>query len=142
MATLTNPLAPAAEVYGRKVGKSRTYSAVSSPEQRYSSRSRLLTPPQHNPQIGSVGSYVPPGRRASADTQGNIPRIYQVQVEDTLRTLLEREDTDHNVQITIDDHGPKTISLGTAASGGYRRSDVRGTYMLSNLLQELTLASK
>ena len=59
-----------------------------------------------------------------------------------MKTLLAREDTDHNIQITIEDHGPKTIPLGTAASGGYRRFDVRGTYMLSNLLQELTLAKK
>ena len=59
-----------------------------------------------------------------------------------MKTLLAREDTDHNIQITIDDAGPKTIPLGTAASGGYRHFDVRGTYMLSNLLQELTLAKK
>lgn len=32
------------------------------------------------------------------------------------------------------------MSLGTASSNGYRRFDIRGTYMLSNLLQELTLA--
>ena len=32
------------------------------------------------------------------------------------------------------------MSLGTVASNGYNRFDVRGTYMLSNLLQELTLA--
>lgn len=32
------------------------------------------------------------------------------------------------------------MSLGTSASNGYNRFDVRGTYMLSNLLQELTLA--
>ncbi|KAK4979540.1 alpha,alpha-trehalase nth1 [Elasticomyces elasticus] len=63
-----------------------------------------------------------------------------VNVEETLKSLLAREDTDGNVQITIEDAGPKTISLGTAASGGYKRFDVRGTYMLSNLLQELTLA--
>ncbi len=30
--------------------------------------------------------------------------------------------------------------MGTEASNGYNRFDVRGTYMLSNLLQELTLA--
>jgi alpha,alpha-trehalase len=32
------------------------------------------------------------------------------------------------------------IALGTAASDGLNKFDVRGTYMLSNLLQELTLA--
>ena len=78
----------------------------------------------------------------STDAQGNLPRRYLINVDDTLKTLLAREDTDHNIQITIDDHGPKTIPLGTASSGGYRRFDVRGTYMLSNLLQELTLAKK
>jgi alpha,alpha-trehalase len=30
--------------------------------------------------------------------------------------------------------------LGTVASAGYRRTDVRGNYVISNLLQELTLA--
>ena len=34
------------------------------------------------------------------------------------------------------------LSLGTLASNGYNRADVRGTYMLSNLLQELTLAKE
>lgn len=32
------------------------------------------------------------------------------------------------------------MALGTALSSGHNRFDVRGTYMLSNLLQELTLA--
>lgn len=32
------------------------------------------------------------------------------------------------------------LSVGTAASSGINRVDVRGTYMLSNLLQELTIA--
>ena len=55
--------------------------------------------------------------------------------------MREREDTDNDYQITIDDNGPKVISLGTLASAGYRRVDVvRGNYMISNLLQELTLA--
>lgn len=36
--------------------------------------------------------------------------------------------------------GPKTLSLGTADSGGYKRFQIRGNYMLSNLLQELALA--
>lgn len=78
----------------------------------------------------------------AADVQGNTPRRYLINVEETLKTLLSREDTDHNVQITIEDSGPKFIALGTAASGGYKTFDVRGTYMLSNLLQELTLAKQ
>ncbi|KAJ3047756.1 alpha,alpha-trehalase nth1, partial [Quaeritorhiza haematococci] len=37
--------------------------------------------------------------------------------------------------------GPKTFVVGTANSGGYKKYEIRGTYMLSNLLQELALAS-
>ena len=44
------------------------------------------------------------------------------------------------MQITIEDMGPKVLNLGTANSMGLKRFEVRGTYMLSNLLQELTLA--
>jgi alpha,alpha-trehalase len=34
----------------------------------------------------------------------------------------------------------QVLSLGTAASNGFNRFDIRGTYRLANLLQELTLA--
>ena len=61
-------------------------------------------------------------------------------MDSTLNSLLSRENTDHNVQITIDDRGPKVISLGTVQSHGQKHVDVRGNYMLSNLLQELILA--
>ncbi|CAO3679434.1 unnamed protein product [Rhizopus microsporus] len=37
-------------------------------------------------------------------------------------------------------HGPKSLAVGSADSGGYRKIEIRGTYMLSNLLQELALA--
>ena len=40
----------------------------------------------------------------------------------------------------MNDLGPKSLSVGTADSGGYRKIEIRGTYMLSNLLQELALA--
>jgi len=49
-------------------------------------------------------------------------------------------DTDDNKQITIEDAGPKILRLGTARSNGIRKFGISGTYMLSNLLQELTLA--
>lgn len=65
-----------------------------------------------------------------------------MQVEATLESLKAQEDTDGNMQITIEDTGPKVMSLRTAASAGYNRFEVRGTYMLSNLLQELTLAKE
>ncbi|KAJ6257860.1 neutral trehalase [Drechslerella dactyloides] len=81
-------------------------------------------------------------RRASYDAPGTLPRKFFINVNNTLQSLLESEDTDGNYQITIDDGGPKTLSLGTANSGGYNRADIRGTYMLSNLLQELTYAKQ
>jgi alpha,alpha-trehalase len=79
-------------------------------------------------------------RRASHDDK-NKARRFLIDVEETQRKILEQEDTDGDFQITINDLGPKTMSLGTADSGGYRKIDIRGTYMLSNLLQELALAN-
>ncbi|CAP97655.1 alpha,alpha-trehalase nth1 [Penicillium rubens] len=81
-----------------------------------------------------------PSRRGSHDEASGQPRKFLIEVEETLATLLKQEDTDQNMQITIEDLGPKVISVGTAASSGHKRVDVRGTYMLSNLLQELTIA--
>jgi alpha,alpha-trehalase len=69
-------------------------------------------------------------------------RRFLIQVDSTLENLQAQEDTDGNMQITIEDSGPKVISLRTAGSAGHNRFDVRGTYMLSNLLQELTLAKE
>ncbi|KAI8055732.1 trehalase-domain-containing protein [Syncephalis plumigaleata] len=80
-------------------------------------------------------------RRTSHDEKPNKPRKFLIDVEETKRLILEQEDTDGDLQITVNDAGPKVIDVGTADSGGYRRFDIRGTYMLSNLLQELALAS-
>jgi neutral trehalase len=38
---------------------------------------------------------------------GAQPRKFLIPVEETLEDLLEREDTDKNMQITIEDLGPK-----------------------------------
>lgn len=59
-----------------------------------------------------------------------------------LKILTVILDTDRNFQITVEDEGPKVLELGTANSNGFNKFQVRGTYMLSNLLQELTLAKK
>lgn len=80
------------------------------------------------------------GRRTSHDEPSQHPRKFLIQVEPTLKTLLFREDTDQNCQITIEDQGPKVLSVGTLTSNAYNKFDIRGNYMLSNLLQELTLA--
>lgn len=106
-------------------------------------RSRALsqaTTDYHGPSTRS-NEDLPPIRRASLDAfSHHTPRQFVVNVQHTLERLLAAEDTDGNFQITIEDGGPKVLSLGTANSNGYRRHDVRGTYALANLMQELTLA--
>ncbi|EHK98431.1 putative Neutral trehalase [Glarea lozoyensis 74030] len=81
-----------------------------------------------------------PQRRGSHDEVSLYPRRFLVNVDSTLAHLAKQEDTDNNWQITIEDTGPKVLSLGTVGSNGINRFDIRGTYMLSNLLQELHLA--
>ncbi|KAF2634424.1 neutral trehalase short isoform [Massarina eburnea CBS 473.64] len=127
--TVLDPYAAPHIYYGddsRNHFRARTYSAVA-----------------EQPIGGRNASKVDPSlrfRRVSHDELSQQPRRFLVQVEPTLKTLLSREDTDENYQITIDDKGPKVLSLGTLASNAHNKFDVRGTYMLSNLLQELTLA--
>lgn len=41
------------------------------------------------------------------DEVTRVSRKFLIPVESTLNNLLAREDTDHNMQITIDDAGPK-----------------------------------
>ncbi|KAI8082224.1 trehalase-domain-containing protein [Thamnidium elegans] len=81
----------------------------------------------------------PRKRRASHDDK-NKAQKFLIDVKETQRILVEQEDTDGDFQITVNDLGPKSFSVGTADSGGYRKIEIRGTYMLSNLLQELALA--
>ncbi len=83
-------------------------------------------------------------RRASQDLEASeYARTFLISdVDETLKDLLDTEDTDKNFQITIEDSGPKVLKLGTANSNGFNKIDIRGTYMLSNLLQELTMAKK
>ncbi|KAI9739712.1 MAG: alpha,alpha-trehalase nth1 [Cirrosporium novae-zelandiae] len=126
-----DPYAAAAIYYGeegdarrRAHGKTRTYSTIVTSDNR------------ETPRDGK------PARRSSHDEIVLQPRKFLIPVASTLESLLANEDTDRNMQITIDDHGPKVLSVGTAASNGFNRFDIRGTYMLSNLLQELTLANE
>lgn len=80
-------------------------------------------------------------RRGSHDDLVSKPRKFLIDVEDTQRQLVDQEDTNGDFQITVDDVGPKVIKVGTADSNGFLKFDIRGTYMLSNLLQELALAN-
>ncbi|KAI9314597.1 neutral trehalase [Dichotomocladium elegans] len=84
-----------------------------------------------------AGTYYTTGNNSDSK---NKAQKFLLDVKETLRVLVEQEDTDGDFQITVNDLGPKTFSVGTADSGGYRKIDIRGTYMLSNLLQELALA--
>ncbi|KAI1819998.1 trehalase-domain-containing protein [Xylaria intraflava] len=61
-----------------------------------------------------------------------------VDVRDTLTELLGREDTDGDSHITIEDKGPKVITLGTLESGGYWRVRLHGNRAVSSTLEELT----
>ncbi|KAI0707226.1 trehalase-domain-containing protein [Earliella scabrosa] len=79
-------------------------------------------------------------RRMSHDEKSSAPRRFLIDVEETIRVVLEQEDTDGDFQISVTDAGPKLMALGTATSNGFKSFDIRGTYMLSNLLQELALA--
>lgn len=82
-------------------------------------------------------------RRALVDLTRLKPRKFYIpDIDATLKELLENEDTDHNFQITIEDTGPKVFNLGTVNSKGYVKAQIYGTYLLSNLLQELTIAKR
>ena len=69
-------------------------------------------------------------------------------IEETLQRLLSQEDTDGDKKITIEDKGPKTftIDLLSEDAGVYAEQGrstkaytIKGTYHLSNFLQELAL---
>ncbi|BEJ11838.1 hypothetical protein CspHIS471_0202980 [Cutaneotrichosporon sp. HIS471] len=122
--------AEADEYYGQRKMFSRTRT-LSNAGTTWSAKSRPMM---------MDGEYIQRNRRLSHDEQGSAPRRFLVDVEETMRLVLAQEDTDDNCQISIYDSGPKLISLGTASSNAYRSWDVRGNYMLTNLLAELALA--
>ncbi|KAI8320585.1 neutral trehalase [Martensiomyces pterosporus] len=79
-------------------------------------------------------------RRGSVDDRTAHPRRFFIDIDTIEKAVLEQEDTDGDFQITIEDSGPKVLKVPTASSGGFRTFEIRGTYMLSNLLQEMALA--
>ncbi|WP_400076636.1 alpha,alpha-trehalase [Winogradskyella sp. R77965] len=62
--------------------------------------------------------------------------IFELNIEETLQSLLAQEDTDGDKKITIEDKGPKTFDL-ISKDGSH--ITIEGTYQLSNLLQELVI---
>ncbi|CAI4212966.1 unnamed protein product [Parascedosporium putredinis] len=83
---------------------------------------------------GAAGST---GKELKQDVQDEDLQ-FTVDVKSTLKNLLDQEDTDNNMQITTEDEGPKVFELVTTDGSSHT---IHGSYMLSNLLQELTIAS-
>jgi len=65
--------------------------------------------------------------------------IFNLNIAQTLTRLLRQEDTNSDKKITIDDIGPKVFSITSISGQNYK---VKGTYFLSNLLQELVLSKR
>ncbi|ORX90105.1 neutral trehalase [Basidiobolus meristosporus CBS 931.73] len=128
--TDANILAPASEYYTN----------VSASNKKLLRNRTLSTSNSSKPQQDGSDSFRR-RRRASHDEKSSRPRKFLIDVEETWQTILSQEDTDGDFQITVNDVGPKVLQVGTAHSGGYLKYDIRGTYMLSNLLQELALAT-
>jgi len=63
--------------------------------------------------------------------------IFLLNIVITLEKLLLQEDTDGDKKITIEDQGPKAFELVATNAKYYT---IKGTYHLSNLLQELVIA--
>jgi len=61
---------------------------------------------------------------------------FDLDIEQTLKNLLAQEDTDGDKKITIEDKGPKVFKIEAKDGSLY---EVKGTYQLSNLLQELVI---
>lgn len=66
----------------------------------------------------------------------SVPRRFLIDVEETIRVVLEQEDTDGDFQISVTDAGPKMMALGTATSNGFKTFDIRvcGLYDDTQLL--------
>lgn len=65
-------------------------------------------------------------RRMSHDEKSVTgPRRFLIDVEETIRVVLEQEDTDGDFQISVTDAGPKLMALGTATSNGFKTFDIR-----------------
>ncbi|PVV03751.1 hypothetical protein BB560_001763 [Smittium megazygosporum] len=98
--------------------------------------------PDHT--VKNSAQQTPPGMRrkntiAKMDTDNT--KIL-VDVEKVEKEMLKQEDTDGDFQITVMDSGPKLIRVPTLSSLGHKKLEIKGTYMISNLLQEIGIAKK
>ncbi|EFX01557.1 neutral trehalase [Grosmannia clavigera kw1407] len=109
---------------------------------RAGARTRTYSQNSLQKQFARLGLKEPFRRGSHDEATPKLGRRFLIDVDTTLENLQSQEDTDGNMQITIEDSGPKVFTLRTAGSNGHNRFDIRGTYMLSNLMQELTLAKE
>lgn len=65
--------------------------------------------------------------------------LFKLDISETLQKLLAQEDTDGDKKITKEDTGPQSFAIHSESGKEYT---VKGTYFLSNLLQELALEKK
>jgi alpha,alpha-trehalase len=65
--------------------------------------------------------------------------LIKLHIDSSLNSLLLQEDTNDDKKITVDDNGPKAFKVKTSTGEDYV---VKGTYYLSNLLQELAIAKQ
>lgn len=65
--------------------------------------------------------------------------LISVNIESCIKDLLAQEDTNGDKKITVDDNGPRSFKVETSKGDYYT---IKGTYYLSNLLQELFIAKR
>lgn len=138
-----DPYSPAGVYYGGLDGESPSVKSHHRNRQRTFSTNLYAETKAFDENGDGMGRGIPVRRGSHDDFTEyyGLPRRFVVKdVEGTLAKLQKQEDTDGNAQITIEDKGPKVWLLGTASSNGSKKVAIRGTYMISNLLQELYLA--
>ncbi|KAJ8610660.1 hypothetical protein MRB53_038439 [Persea americana] len=122
------------------LASAREYYDDNSAVARFESRNRTKSAHFPSETVQATKIFLNGVRRGSLGVPASNELKFVIPVNKTKQELLDSEDTDHNNQITIDDTGPKSVWLGTSTSDGHVKVEVKGTYMVSNLLQELTLA--
>lgn len=77
-------------------------------------------------------------RRFSFNDDFHRPVELRLDVAKTKGLILRQEDTDGDLRVTIEDQGPKHLVIRSGNHGAHCHN-IRGNYMISTLLQELTL---
>jgi alpha,alpha-trehalase len=127
------PNADAAAYYagGDTYLRSRTYSSVRDVSMGcdvpslFSIQSQLHGYNPKRPPVFQEDSHMRARRMSHDEKSVTTPRRFLIDVEETIRVVLEQEDTDGDFQISVTDAGPKLMALGTATSNGFKSFDVR-----------------